>query len=129
MPSDSLITWLMQADTPSIRYLTLQKLRPAADREAQFAFTEMGEHGPIPAILSNQTETGAWQGEHSFYTPKYKSTHWSMLLLSELAADPSAHADAPGQLGATRYGSDGGHPAAGSGQFSFTHHPSTKARR
>lgn len=43
--------------------------------------------GPVPALLARQTETGQWAGEHSFYTPKYVSTHWSMMLLTELAID------------------------------------------
>ena len=45
--------------------------------------------GPIPAILEQQSETGSWKGERSFYTPKFTSTHWSMLLLAELDADPA----------------------------------------
>ncbi len=49
----------------------------------------MAASGPIPAILARQTERGNWADEHSYYTPKYTSTHWSMLLLTELAADPA----------------------------------------
>ena len=89
MTSDALVTWLLQANTPSIRYLTTKNFRPANHTDSQVSFTEMENFGPIPAILGKQAKSGAWQGEHSFYTPKYKSTHWSMLLLSELAADPS----------------------------------------
>jgi hypothetical protein len=44
---------------------------------------------PIHAILEGQMETDAWSGERSYYTPNYSSTHWSMLLLSELFAGPS----------------------------------------
>ena len=49
----------------------------------------MAATGPIPAILAGQTERGNWAGEHSYYTPKYTSTHWSMTLLAELAANPA----------------------------------------
>jgi hypothetical protein len=49
--------------------------------------------GPVPTILAKQTEAGHWTGEnatfkHSFYSPKYTSTHWSLLLLAELEANP-----------------------------------------
>jgi hypothetical protein len=83
--------WLQQASTPSIRYLTLRRLLdlPDTDPAVLQARYAMRTEGPIPAILENQGETGAWKGESSFYTPKFTSTHWSMLLLAELAADPA----------------------------------------
>lgn len=43
--------------------------------------------GPVTAILQAQTANGAWSGEHTYYTPKYVSTHWSLMLLVELAVD------------------------------------------
>ncbi|MEZ4518816.1 MAG: hypothetical protein R3C44_19030 [Chloroflexota bacterium] len=43
--------------------------------------------GPVPTIFGKQTEQGDWADEQSYYTPKYVSTHWSMLLLEELAVD------------------------------------------
>jgi hypothetical protein len=95
----TLIDWLLQASAPSIRYLTLRNLldAPEQDPAVQQAWLAMHTAGPIPAILAQQSETGAWKGDKSFYTPKFTSTHWSMLLLTELAADPAN----PGmQLGA-----------------------------
>jgi len=85
----NLVQWLAGARTPSIRYLALRQLlgRPEADAEVQAAWQDMKVAGPIPAILAGQTEDGHWAGERSHYTPKYVSTHWSMLLLAELAAD------------------------------------------
>jgi len=83
------IPWLLDARTPSIRYLTLRRLlgRPEQDAEVQVVRQEMATRGPIPTILSGQTPAGNWSGERGYYTPKYVSTHWSMLLLAELAAD------------------------------------------
>ena len=99
MSEPALCDWLLQASTPSIRYLTLRGLLdlPETDAEVRQAWQAMHTEGPIPAILDQQSETGAWKGENSFYTPKYTSTHWSMLLLAELGADP---ADPRVQLGA-----------------------------
>ena len=55
----------------------------------QAAQREMAATGPVFAILAGQTERGNWAGEQGYYTPKYTSTHWSMTLLAELAADPA----------------------------------------
>ncbi len=91
MNEQDLVPWLLQATTPSIRYITLRRLlgRPEHDPEVQAAWLEMEATGPIPTILAGQTPAGNWAGERSYYTPKYVSTHWSMLLLAELAADDS----------------------------------------
>lgn len=83
--------WLLKAQTPTIRFLTLSLLqeRDEADPEVKNAYQEIMETGPVTTILSGQTEVGNWHPEHSYYTPKYVSTHWSMMLLAELNADGS----------------------------------------
>ncbi len=107
MNDPALLFWLLATETPSIRYLTLRRLldRSRADPEVQAAWEEMKAAGPIPAILANQTRAGNWAGERGYYTPKYTSTHWSMLLLAELAADgsdPHLQRGAAFMLAATR---------------------------
>ncbi|MEW6230858.1 MAG: hypothetical protein AB1566_00925 [Chloroflexota bacterium] len=89
MSDSDFIHWLLAASTPSIRYLTLRSLlaQPTDDPEVEDARQAIMAEGPVPAILTGQTDKGDWAGEHSYYTPKYTSTHWSMLLLAELAAD------------------------------------------
>ncbi len=89
MMNPDLFQWLLMARTPSIRYLTLHDLLDCSetDAEVQAVRQEMRTSGPIPAILAKQTDAGCWAGERGYYTPKYTSTHWSMLLLAELAAD------------------------------------------
>jgi hypothetical protein len=83
------LSWLLEAETPTIRYLTLVDLMglPEADDRAGEARRAIMRQGPVPAILAEQTEGGNWPGEYSYYTPKYKSTHWSLLLLTELHVD------------------------------------------
>ncbi|MCC6801502.1 MAG: hypothetical protein IT319_01360 [Anaerolineae bacterium] len=87
---DDLIRWLLDSPTPSIRYLTLRHLldRRETDSDVQDARAEMRITGPIPTIFERQTPTGNWQGDPGYYGPKYIGTHWSMILLAELAADP-----------------------------------------
>jgi len=83
------LSWLLEAETPTIRYLALVDLMglPEEDGRVQAVRQAIMRDGPVPAILADQTEAGNWAGEYSFYTPKYKSTHWSLLLLTELHVD------------------------------------------
>jgi hypothetical protein len=83
------LLWLLEAETPTIRCLALVDLMGLSEenRDVQEARRAIMRQGPVPAILKEQTEAGNWPGEYSFYTPKYKSTHWSLLLLTELQVD------------------------------------------
>ena len=87
--ADDFSTWLLGAALPSTRFLTLTRLLglPAGDPRVQKAHTEIMTTGPVATILAAQTESGAWPNEHSYYTPKYISTHWSLLLLTLLGVD------------------------------------------
>jgi hypothetical protein len=89
MQNHDLVTWLLEAETPSIRYRTLTDLLgyPAEDGRVRQARQDLMTSGPVLAILARQMESGAWGGERSYYTPKYVSSHWSMLLLAELSID------------------------------------------
>jgi hypothetical protein len=99
MIESTLTDWLLETQIPSIRYLALTRLQGLAEAHpgVQAARQDMQTGGPIPVILAKQSESGAWRGDKSYYTPKYTSAHWSMLLLAELAADPE---DARVKIGA-----------------------------
>ena len=86
MAENKFTTWLLTAKTPSIRFRTLVDLLgyPAEEPRVVQARQEIMQNGPIPAILSRQSKSGQWEGERSYYTPKYLSSHWSMMLLTEL---------------------------------------------
>jgi hypothetical protein len=83
------ITWLMERDAPSVRYWALTKLldRTEDEDEVVEARQAIMESGPAVEILSHYAGDGRWEGERSYYTPKYKSAHWQLLLLAELAAN------------------------------------------
>ena len=91
MDESEFATWLLSAKTPSIRYQTLVDLLGYQADETRVVQTQQAimRSGPVPAILIHQSETGKWSGERSYYTPKYISTHWSMMLLTELCVDGS----------------------------------------
>jgi hypothetical protein len=91
MHTSGFVDWLLAAETPSIRYLALRDLldRPADDPEVRAARADIMRTGPVPTILAGQTPAGNWSGERSYDTPKYTSTHWNLVLMVELAADPA----------------------------------------
>lgn len=84
------IAWLQNARTPSIRYMALTQLRglPESNPEASAARRLIATTNPAREILQEQNPEGWWIHKRHYYSPKYRSTHWSMLLLSELALDP-----------------------------------------
>lgn len=81
--------WLLASEIPTIRYLTRTRLQdlPAGDTQVVAEREAIMATGPVPAILAHQGENGAWAGEQSYYTPKYRSTHWSLTLLTECHID------------------------------------------
>ncbi len=82
--------WLLESSTPSIRYLTLTNIlgRQQTDSEVQTARRLIASSNPVLNILNKQQPEGYWQYQKHYYSPKYRSSHWSMLLLSELGIDP-----------------------------------------
>jgi hypothetical protein len=91
MNQQEFTTWLLAARTPSIQYRTLVDLLhyPVEEARVVQARQAIMRSGPVPAILSHQTKIGNWDGERSYYTPKYTSTHWSLMLLTELNVEGS----------------------------------------
>jgi len=91
MHDNDFAAWLLSAKTPSIQYRTLVDLlgSPVDDARVVQARQAIMRSGPVPAILIHQSEIGKWNDERSYYTPKYVSTHWSLLLLTELNVDGS----------------------------------------
>jgi hypothetical protein len=86
MKSDEVIKWLLEDNQPSIRYLTLTQLlrKPDKDPEVQSAKEQITQRGWVADILSKQHLGGWWNSEESLYRPKYTSTNWMLLILSDL---------------------------------------------
>ncbi len=80
------IEWLLEPDQPSIRYLTLRDLleKGVDESEAQEAKEAIPRHGWAADILAKQDPAGWWVREKKFYTPKYLSTNWMLLVLADL---------------------------------------------
>ena len=80
------LEWLLEENQPSVRYLTLTELldRPHDDAEVLSTEAKITEAGWAADILSRQNPDGWWVAADSLYRPKYQSTNWMLLTLSDL---------------------------------------------
>ena len=97
---EELIETLQQADTPSIRLFVLTRLKGSPQNDPQVVQEQARviAHEPVHSILKAQHPEGYWVWDHSHYTPKFKATHWSMQLLTELGLSGSHPAMQAGAL-------------------------------
>jgi len=80
------LEWLLEENQPSIRYLTLTQLlgKPEDDSDVESAKGMIATKGWAADILAQQTSEGWWVSDASLYRPKYQSTNWMLLILSDL---------------------------------------------
>ncbi|HYW82079.1 MAG TPA: nitrogen fixation protein NifH, partial [Spirochaetia bacterium] len=80
------VEWLLEESEPSIRYLALTELlgRPEKDPAVKAAKKRIGKEGWAAEILAKQKPGGWWVREENLYRPKYLSTNWMLLILSDL---------------------------------------------
>jgi hypothetical protein len=85
---DDSVSWLLEKDDPGVRYLALRDLKgmSADDRELRAARRAAHQYGPIAAILHAMENEGYWFKAGPGYSPKYRSTVWSLILLAQLGA-------------------------------------------
>lgn len=83
------LDWLLGESEPGVRYLALRDLleMPKGDPQLLQASQQAHIAGPIALILDNMHPQGYWEKPGSGYTPKYRSTVWSLILLAQLGAD------------------------------------------
>jgi len=84
--------WLLAKDSdPSVRFLVLRELldRPANDPSVVRARRQIGRMGWAAQILRGQHPQGQWvtpgSSASELYRPKYVSTNWRLLVLSDWA--------------------------------------------
>ena len=88
MTREKVLDWLLGEDEPSIRYLVLTQLlgRKETDSEVRDAKARIRSVGWAAEILARRDPAGWWVREKSLYGPKYISTNWNLLALSDLGA-------------------------------------------
>lgn len=84
--NSSVISWLLEENQPSIRYLTLTELldRPEKDSDARSAKKKITKVGWAKDILNRQLPGGFWFHEKHLFNPIYLATFWNLLILSDL---------------------------------------------
>jgi hypothetical protein len=86
LKGDSL-SWLLEPESPGVRYLALRDLVEAADEAEIFSARKAAhEDGPIATILENMSAEGYWAKDGPGYLPKYRSTVWVLIMLAQLGA-------------------------------------------
>lgn len=147
MKKDSFVLeWLLGRDQPSIRYLALTDLlgRKERDHEAKRAKEGISKVGWAKDILDKQLPSGCWVHEKSLFSPRFHTTFWMLLILSDLGIMKDDHrVDRACQLwmkrNATRDGGFSGSGKAGGHlcitgnaaralvKFGYTDHPKVKS--
>jgi hypothetical protein len=81
------LPWLLERRDPAVRANTLENLEDRSPRDAELheAKERAMASPPISTILKRQHSDGTWSED--YYSPKYASSHWEMLLLAEFGAD------------------------------------------
>src|SRR5207245_627385 len=86
MKSQTAMDWLLEEGEPSVRHLALTQLlgKSEKDPDVVAAKEAITEKGWAAEILAKQLPGGWWVGDESLYKPKYLSTNWMLLILSDL---------------------------------------------
>jgi hypothetical protein len=80
------LPWLLETNTPGVRYLTLRDLLDSSPEELRDAQIAAHVEGPIVTLLDHMDTTGYWVEPGPGYNPKYRSTVWSIIMLAQLGA-------------------------------------------
>jgi hypothetical protein len=82
----STLDWLLEVENLGVQYLARRDLIPAGASEMAALQRKAHSEGPIAAVLAAMKPEGYWVQPGSGYNPKYTSTVWSIILLSQLGA-------------------------------------------
>jgi hypothetical protein len=84
--SKAVLDWLLAPGQPAVRYRTLTELmgRGPDDPDVIEARERIPRVGWAARILSERSPEGWWVRAENLYTPKYLSTNWRMIVLSDL---------------------------------------------
>jgi hypothetical protein len=80
--------WLLEDQAHGVYYLALRDLvgLPKDDNALLKARQTAHKHGPIASVLENMEEDGFWVEPGAGYSPKYRGSVWSLILLAQLGA-------------------------------------------
>ena len=87
-PKGDALSWLLEAESPGVRYMAMRDLLDYEDDDPEFAEARSRAHsdGPIARILDEMEEEGYWARPGAGYNPKYRSAVWSLSMLAQMGA-------------------------------------------
>ncbi len=82
------LDWLLDPRDPGARYLALKHLSNLSDNDPELitACEIAHQKGPIKIVLDAMHPDGYWVEDGPGYSPKYRSSAWSLILLAQLSA-------------------------------------------
>jgi hypothetical protein len=80
----SVMEWLTGTDQPAVRYLAMRDLLHASEGDLREAREAIPLRGWVEQILRGRLPGGFWIDGGDLYRPKYLSTNWMLLTLSDL---------------------------------------------
>ncbi len=85
---DDSLPWLLEPESPGVRYLALRDLTDEPPGSSTFKSAREAAHknGPIASILNEMNPDGYWVEKGTGYYPKYRGTVWSLIALAQLGA-------------------------------------------
>jgi hypothetical protein len=88
---ESPIEWLLEKSNPSVRYFALRDVLSKSEDldDVAAAKKAIPESETVRKILDKQDPRGYWEKPNSPYLPKYKSSYWTIMVLSRLSMDRS----------------------------------------
>ena len=91
MTSQRVLDWLLEAEQPSIRFLTLTQLLgyKAGDSEVRETKSRISRSGWVADMLAKRDPGGWWVRNGAPMYPKYQSMNWNLLAMSDLGASRS----------------------------------------
>jgi len=90
---ESPIGWLLEWSNPSVRYFTLEDILGKGEDDPQVIATRkvIPNSPTVAKIMAKQNPHGYWEDPTSPYHPKYKSSYWQIMILSQLGMDKTDH--------------------------------------
>ena len=76
--------WLTEVNQPAVRYLAMRDLMEVGGSELREAWKEIPSRGWVEQILRARRPGGYWMEAKDLYRPKFASTNWMLLALSDL---------------------------------------------
>jgi hypothetical protein len=80
----SVIKWLTEESQPAVRYLAMRDLLETSKGDLREAERAIPSRGWVKDILQKRLPDGYWVNGENLYRPKYISTNWMLLTLSDL---------------------------------------------